>query len=303
MTDAPPPSRVALTARAKLNLYLHLLGRRADGYHELDSLVAFAGYGDRLSVAPADRLTLQIEGPFGEALEAEGDNLVLKAARLLRERFAIAHGAEIRLDKRLPVAAGLGGGSADAAAALLALAKLWSIPAAPGDLLPLAPDLGADVAVCLAGKPAFMGGIGERLEPCPAVPEVGVILANPRIPLPTAGVFAAREGAFSRPGRWERPVRDAEELIALLQERRNDLTRPALALVPEIGAVLAALGETPGVRLARMSGSGASCFGLTLTAAEADRGAAELRAARPGWWVVASRLDPAGALPATGKLG
>jgi 4-diphosphocytidyl-2-C-methyl-D-erythritol kinase len=294
---------VALTARAKLNLYLHLLGQRADGYHELDSLVAFASYGDRLSVAPADRLTLHIEGPFAEALEAQGDNLVLKAARLLRERFAIARGAEIRLEKRLPVEAGLGGGSADAAAALVGLARLWGIPAGPEDLLPLAPELGADVAVCLAGKPAFMGGIGERLEPCPAVPEVGVILANPRIPLPTAAVFAAREGAFSKPVRRARPVRDAEELIALLQQRRNDLTRPALALVPEIGAVLAALGETPGVRLARMSGSGASCFGLTLTAAEAERGAAELRAARPGWWVVASRLERGAALPDAGKLG
>lgn len=303
MTDAPPPGGAALTARAKLNLYLHLVGRRADGYHELDSLVAFASCGDRLSVAPADRLTLHIEGPFAEALEAQGDNLVLKAARLLRERFAIAPGAEIRLEKRLPVAAGLGGGSADAAATLLGLARLWGIPAGPEVLLPLAPRLGADVAVCLAGKPVFMGGIGEQLEPAPALPELGVILANPRIPLPTSAVFAAREGAFSKPARWARPVRDAEELIALLQQRRNDLTRPALALVPEIGAVLAALVETPGVRLARMSGSGASCFGLTLTAAEAERGAIELRAARPGWWVVATRLDPAGALPPTGKLG
>jgi 4-diphosphocytidyl-2-C-methyl-D-erythritol kinase len=132
LTDAPPPGGAALTARAKLNLYLHLVGRRADGYHELDSLVAFASCGDRLSVAPADRLTLHIEGPFAEALEAQGDNLVLKAARLLRERFAIAPGAEIRLEKRLPVAAGLGGGSADAAATLLGLARLWGIPARPG---------------------------------------------------------------------------------------------------------------------------------------------------------------------------
>jgi 4-diphosphocytidyl-2-C-methyl-D-erythritol kinase len=302
LSDASAPGRV-LTARAKLNLYLHVLGRRGDGYHELDSLVGFAEIGDRLSVAPADELTLHIEGPFAEALDPKGGNLVLRAARLLQERFAVARGAEIRLDKRLPVAAGLGGGSADAAAALLGLARLWALRAGLDDLLSLASELGADVPVCLAGEPAFIGGIGERLEPAPALPELGVILANPRIPLPTAAVFAAREGAFSKPARWTRPITHPEELIALLQERRNDLTRSALALVPEIGAVLAALGELPGVRLARMSGSGATCFGLTSTPAQAERGAEAMRAREPGWWVIASRLAPAGALPPPSKLG
>jgi 4-diphosphocytidyl-2-C-methyl-D-erythritol kinase len=290
LSDDAPLGAIELTARAKLNLYLHVTGRRADGYHELDSLVAFAGCGDRLSFAPASRLTLEMAGPFAEALEPAGENLVLKAARLLRERFGVAEGAEIRLEKCLPVAAGLGGGSADAAATLLGLARLWRLKTRPEELRRLAAELGADVPVCLAGFAVFMSGIGERLEPAPALPELGVILANPRIPLPTASVFAARSGAFSRPARWTGPASDPEQVIALLQERRNDLTRPALALVPEIGAVLAGLAALPGVRLARMSGSGASCFGLTLTPAEAERGAAELRAVRPGWWVAASRL-------------
>jgi 4-diphosphocytidyl-2-C-methyl-D-erythritol kinase len=302
LSDAALPERVDLTARAKLNLYLHVLGRRADGYHELDSLVAFAAIGDRLSFAPADRLTLEIEGPFADALEATGDNLVLKAGRLLRQRFGLRQGAEIRLEKRLPVAAGLGGGSADAAAALRGLARLWRVQA-PDALMGLAAELGADVPACLAGEPSFTGGVGERLAPVPGFPELGVILANPRIPLPTAAVFGARTGPFAKPARWSQALRNGEELIALLQERRNDLTRPALALVPEIGAVLAALGELPQVRLARMSGSGATCFGLTLTASEAERGAQALRARAPGWWVMPSRLLAAGALPGPDELG
>jgi 4-diphosphocytidyl-2-C-methyl-D-erythritol kinase len=293
---------VELIARAKLNLYLHVLSRRADGYHELDSLVAFAAFGDRLSFAPAERVSLNVDGPFAEAL-LQGDNLVLSAAKRLQERFAVAAGAEIRLEKRLPVAAGLGGGSADAAAALIGLSRLWRVERGGADLTGLAAELGADVPACLASQPSFTGGVGERLQPVPGFPELGVILANPRIPLPTPAVFGSRTGAFSKPARWTHRLRDAEELIALLAERRNDLTRPALALVPEIGAVLAALGELPEVRLARMSGSGATCFGLTLTASAAERGAEALRARAPGWWVMPSRLLAAGALPGPGESG
>jgi 4-diphosphocytidyl-2-C-methyl-D-erythritol kinase len=277
-----------------------VLGRRDDGYHELDSLVAFAAIGDRLSVAPAEGLSLSVDGPFADALSC-GDNLVLRAGRLLQQRLGLSQGAEMRLEKRLPVAAGLGGGSADAAAALRGLVRLWNVQAE--ELMALAGELGADVPACLAGTPSFTGGVGERLEPVPGFPELGVILANPRIPLPTAAVFASRTGAFSKPARWTHRLRDAEELIGLLQERRNDLTRPALALVPEIGAVLAALGALPQVRLARMSGSGATCFGLTATASEAERGAEALRARAPGWWVMPSRLLAAGALPGAGESG
>jgi 4-diphosphocytidyl-2-C-methyl-D-erythritol kinase len=301
LTESAAPAGMELTARAKINLYLHVVGRSGDGYHELDSLVAFAELGDRLRFAPAADVTLSVTGPFAPALGAGPGNLVLKAARLLQARFGIAKGAAIGLEKRLPVAAGLGGGSADAAAALTGLARLWGLDPGPEELARLAPELGADVAACLGSRPAFMGGAGERLEPAPALPEVGLILANPRIALPTADVFAARTGPFSQPARIAGPVRDAEELVRLLKDRRNDLTRPALGLVPQIGEVLASLEEVAGVMLARMSGSGATCFGLTQSLAEAGRGAEALRAHRPLWWVRATRLERA--LPPAGKLG
>jgi 4-diphosphocytidyl-2-C-methyl-D-erythritol kinase len=292
---------VELTARAKINLYLHVVGRRGDGYHELDSLVAFAELGDRLSFAPAADLTLSVDGPFAPGLDAGPGNLVLKSAGLLRARFGGTKGAAIRLEKHLPVAAGLGGGSADAAAALIGLSRLWGLAAGPEELAPLATELGADVAVCLAGRPSFMGGIGERMEPAPALPELGMILANPGVPLPTREVFAARTGPFSDPARFAGPVSHAEELVRLLKGRRNDLTEPALRLVPQIGEVLSSLEEVPGVLLAHMSGSGATCFGLTRSFAEAERGAGWLRARHPKWWVAATRLH--GALPPAGKLG
>ena len=301
MTARPAPRGVEVTARAKLNLYLHVLGRRPDGYHELDGLVVFAEFGDRLAFAPAEILTLDVEGPFAEALEPGAGNLVLKAASVLRERFGTDRGAAIRLEKRIPVAAGLGGGSADAAAALTGLARLWNLPAGGEDLADLARELGADVPACLAGRPVFIAGKGERLEPAPALPELGIVLANPRSPLPTASVFAARTGPYSAAARW-RERTDAEGLVGLLQDRRNDLTRPALALAPEIGTVLTALGEAPGVLIARMSGSGATCFGLTRAPAEAEAAAEFLRQRQHGWWVRATRFHSGAALPASAKV-
>lgn len=291
MTHPPGVGAIELTARAKLNLYLHVLGRRADGYHELDSLVAFAAFGDRLTLAPAEDLRLEVEGPFANRLAGTSDNLVLKAAHLLQARFNVAGGALIHLEKRIPVAAGLGGGSADAAAALNGLARLWGLPGRSEDLAALARELGADVPVCLDGRPAFIGGIGDRLEPAPPLPETGLVLANPRIPLPTPAVMAGRQGPFSAAARWSKPVREPEALARLLQHRRNDLTRAALALAPEIGEVLAALSALPGVLLARMSGSGATCFGLVRGRAEAEAAAEALRTEQPGWWILASWLD------------
>ncbi len=288
MTHSTGAGAIELTARAKLNLYLHVLGRRADGYHELDGLVAFAAYGDWLRIEPAGELTLEVEGPFAESLTGGGENLVLRAARLLKDRFRVAGAAAIRLEKRIPVAAGLGGGSADAAAALQGLARLWRLEPRPEELAELGLELGSDVPACLAGRPSFMGGIGERLEPAPPLPEAGLVLANPRIPLPTSSVYAARRGPYSTPARWSEAIRDPEQLARLLSERRNDLTRPALALAPEIGEVLASLSKLPGVLLARMSGSGATCFALTRGAAEAERAAEALR--RPGWWIQATRF-------------
>jgi 4-diphosphocytidyl-2-C-methyl-D-erythritol kinase len=267
-------------APAKVNLALHVLGRRADGYHLLDSLVVFAGVGDRLAAEPEAALTLDLRGPFGAALAGEADNLVSRAARALAEANGIATGARLVLEKHLPVASGIGGGSADAAAALRVLARLWGCAPASPDL---ALKLGADVPVCLAGRPARMGGVGEALAPAPALPPCGLALVNPGVAVSTPAVFRARAGGFSArldlpPGGWG----DAATLAADLRRWGNDLQAPAVGLAPVIGEVIAALAATPGCLLARMSGSGATCFGLFATPAEAEAAAASQR--RAGWW-------------------
>jgi len=298
LTQASGAAAVEVAARAKLNLYLHLLGRRADGYHDIDSLVAFAAFADRLSFAPGTELRLDVDGAFAESLPRGDDNLVLRAASLLQRRYGVTRGASIRLQKRIPVAAGLGGGSADAAAALQGLMQLWQLRAHPDELAAIALELGADVPVCLIGRAAFVGGTGEKVEPVGSLPELGLVLINPRVPLSTKAVFMSREGQFSLAARWTEPVREAEQLVKLLAQRHNDLTRPALVMAPVIGDVLTTLSAYPEVLLARMSGSGATCYGLTRTRAEAESAAERLRADRPGWWVVATCLEGADAFPA-----
>ena len=241
---------VAVTAfaPAKVNLYLHVTGRRDDGYHELDSLVAFADVGDRLTAEPAASRSLAVQGPEAADLAAVGDdNLVLRAARLLAERAGITAGAALHLDKHLPVAAGIGGGSSDCAAALLALKRLWRISLEDEALCALGARLGADVPACLYGRAVWVGGIGERLEPAGALPEAGILLVNPRRALPTAAVFAARRGPFGHVGRFSPMPSKASDLAAALMPCRNDLTEAAIGLVPEIAAVLARLGRLPGL--------------------------------------------------------
>lgn len=292
-------------APAKVNLYLHVTGRRADGYHLLDSLVVFAGDGDRIEVSAADDFRLEVTGPFAADVPSDEDNLVLRAARSLAQAAKRPCGATIRLDKRLPVAAGIGGGSADAAATLRALVRLWRLEVQPGKVQPedveaaneqrgeTAPDmlaslalaLGADVPMCLSGRPSFVAGVGEEITSAPALPACALLLVNPRIPLPTPKVFAGRRGPFSPPGRFETQPADAAALAALLTDRHNDLAPPAIAVVPQVADVLDALAATPGVRLARMSGSGATCFGLLDTVAAAETAARSLSAAHPGWWI------------------
>ncbi len=282
------PDRLTEVARAKVNLYLHVTGRREDGYHLLDSLVAFAEIGDILSAEPATTLALDVTGPFAAALAGEPDNLVLRAARALATEAGVSHGAHIVLDKRLPVASGVGGGSADAAATLRLLCRLWGIAPAPEVLGRLATGLGADVPVCLAGQTVRMGGIGERLEPAPVLPACGILLVNPGVPVATAEVFRARRGAWSLPAALPAAWRGVEVMAADLGRLRNDLEPAAMALCPAIGDVLAALRATPGCRLARMSGSGATCFGLYADAGAAGRALDQLR--RPGWWCWAGSL-------------
>jgi 4-diphosphocytidyl-2-C-methyl-D-erythritol kinase len=266
-------------AWAKVNLFLHVLGRREDGYHLLDSLAVFPGVGDVLTAEPAPALSLHLTGPFGAMLATEPDNLVLRAARALAEAAGVPAAARLTLDKRLPVASGIGGGSADAAAALRLLARLWSVQA---DLPAIASRLGADVPVCLERRPARMRGVGEQLGLAPVLPDSGIVLVNPGGAVPTALVFRARQGDYGTEAALPDAWSDAAAMAADLAGLRNDLQSAALALHPPIGMALDALAADAGCLLARMSGSGATCFGLYADPTAATRAASAL--ARPGWW-------------------
>ena len=281
---------VAAFAAAKVNLYLHVVGRRADGYHLLDSLVAFADIGDEVIATPAAALSLSVDGPEAAALAGIGDvNLVLRAARAFAAHVAAPAGAALHLDKHLPVASGIGGGSSDAAATLRTLAAVWERPL-DAEAMRMAAALGADVPVCLDGRSSWVGGIGERLDPLPALPALGIVLANPRRELPTSAVFRARQGDFTTGERPRIAPRDTADLLALLRDCGNDLTAAALSLQPEIATVLARLGALPAALLARMSGSGASCFALFADRAAAARAGRSLAAAEPSWWVRSGAL-------------
>lgn len=264
------------SAPAKINLALHVTGQRADGYHLLDSLVVFAGVGDRLRFAPAPDLTLSVAGPLAVGIPTGPENLVLKAASLM----GVTSGAAVTLDKHLPHAAGIGGGSADAAAALRGLARLWDCPLP--DMASVL-SLGADVPVCLSPAPQRMAGIGEILSPVPALPPLFAVLVNPRVTVPTGPVFrglASKRNPALDPPLWT----GFGGFIDWLSDQRNDLEAPAMALAPEIGRTLAILHST-GAALARMSGSGATCFGLYETGHAAREAAISIRDAQPGWWV------------------
>lgn len=277
-------------APAKLNLYLHVVGRRPDGYHLLDSLAVFADARDVVSAAAAPGLSLALIGRFGAALTAEPDNLVLRAARALAEACGVAADAALTLDKMLPVASGIGGGSADAAAVLGGLVRLWGLDAAAIDLQDLALDLGADVPVSLFGEAAFVGGIGEEIVRAPALPPAWLVLVNPGVALSTPAVFEARGGEFSKPGRFDDSPATAAVLAEFLARTGNDLTEAAIGIEPVIGDVLKTLEAAEEVLLARMSGSGATCFGLFADASAAARAAAEISQSQPGWWVRATPL-------------
>lgn len=269
-------------APAKVNLTLHVTGRRADGYHLLDSLVVFAGVGDRVSAELSDDLSLAVTGPMAAGLSGEGDNLVLRAARLMGVP------ARIMLEKVLPVSSGIGGGSADAAATLRLLARITG-RALPGAAEVLA--LGADVPVCLAGRAVRMTGIGEGLGAVPALPPAWLVLVNPGVGVSTPAVFKALSRADNAPMPREVPkMRGAAELAAFVAMQRNDLEAPAIAAQPVIGRVKAALSAQAGCRVARMSGSGATCFGLFDDPLAASAAARAIRVAEPGWWVADAPL-------------
>lgn len=277
-------------APAKVNLALHVTGRAADGYHALDSLVAFAGIGDQLSATPARDLSLTVSGPFAAGVPLGEDNLVLKAARALRAARGTERGAALRLVKNLPHAAGLGGGSSDAAATIRLLSHLWGVePFAPAS--PEALALGSDVPVCLhAPLPARMRGRGEAVEPL-TLPPLGLVLVHPGAALPTRDVFDKLESRENPPlpplpAAATRP----EVLAGWLALCRNDLEAPAKALAPPVAEALAQIARAPGVLLARMSGSGATCFGLTRDLGAARTAARIVQIAHPRWWVVPATL-------------
>ncbi|GAA0537608.1 4-diphosphocytidyl-2-C-methyl-D-erythritol kinase [Rhizomicrobium palustre] len=275
----------SVSAPAKINLFLHVGAKRPDGFHALQSLVAFTEAGDELSFAPGDGVSLDIGGPFGKGLSAGEDNLIVRAARAL----GTSQGAKIVLTKNLPVASGIGGGSADCAATLRGLSKLWNLGKDSLALQKVGEELGSDVPVCITSRPQWMEGRGEILTELPSLPPLSIVLVNPGVGVPTGKVF----GALKERRGVELPLppyfTGADHLIGYLKSTSNDLEAPARMIAPEVNAVLEAIaGE--GALLSRMSGSGATCFGLFATETDAKAAAEALKAAHAGWWVMPSRL-------------
>ncbi|HEX4637721.1 MAG TPA: 4-(cytidine 5'-diphospho)-2-C-methyl-D-erythritol kinase [Rhizomicrobium sp.] len=281
-------------ASAKINLFLHVGTKRVDGFHPVQSLAVFTALGDVLAMEPAPNLSLTIEGPFARGLDGEGDNLVLRAARAL-DMQGDTQGAKLSLTKNLPVASGIGGGSADAAAALRGLNQLWNLDKGDAGLGEIAAGLGSDIPACVLSTACFMEGRGEILRVTESMPRVPMLLVNPGVALPTKDVFAAldrRSGvemALPR-GRFA----DTADLLRFLEMTRNDLEEPARRFQPVIGEVLAALAALPGALLARMSGSGATCFGVFADDDCCQRAAASLKQPHPDWWIAPTYVPESG---------
>ncbi|KYG98260.1 4-(cytidine 5'-diphospho)-2-C-methyl-D-erythritol kinase [Bradyrhizobium sp. DOA1] len=286
--------------RAKVNLSLRVVGRRADGYHDLESVVAFADCADRLTLEPGGELKLVTTGPLAAACGDTADNLVIKAARLLAEAVPGLKLGAFALDKVLPVAAGIGGGSADAAAALRLLARLNDLPLDDPRIKKVALATGADVPVCLVSRACDMTGVGEQLLPL-ALPSMPCVMVNPRVPVATQDVFKAlglRNGELLvgvtdviRAPAWPEEGGSIADWIKVLETVGNDLEAPAMRIEPVIGEVLEALRDSAGVKLARMSGSGATCFAIYGAPADAHAAAERTRRDHPGWWVHAGTLS------------
>lgn len=278
---------LAELAPAKVNLALHVTGRRADGYHLLESLVVFAEFGDRITASPAEKDSFFVEGRFAGDVPLTNDNLVLRARDILRAAFP-AHPTSqvaIALEKNLPVASGIGGGSSDAAATLRALARLWRIPVDMAALARLALPLGADLPMCVAARPLVARGIGERLEPVERLPTLPLVLVNPGVPVATPSVFRALATRDNPP---LAPLTDAAMVRNWLTTTRNDLEPPAMAIEPSVGEALAVL-RRAGASFVRMSGSGATCFGIFDDSATAARAAEAIATERPRWFSTATR--------------
>jgi 4-diphosphocytidyl-2-C-methyl-D-erythritol kinase len=286
--------------RAKVNLTLRVNGRRGDGYHDLESVVAFADCADRLTLMPGPDLDLKMSGPLAQACGETSDNLVLKAARLLAERVPNMKAGSFSLDKVLPVAAGIGGGSADAAAALRLLAQLNGLALDDPRIIEVAQLTGADVPVCVQSLACVMTGVGETLQPL-NLPKMPCVMVNPCVPIATRDVFKAlglRNGellvgatdVLLQDRSWPEEGASLEDWVELLAASSNDLETPAMRVAPVVGEVISALSATNGAWLARMSGSGATCFAIYENTADAQRAAEKIRGQHPGWWVHAGVL-------------
>lgn len=286
-----------ICAPAKINFYLHITSRRTDGYHDLDSLIAFTDTGDSISVEPAEKFSFSIKGPFASVFTdtersggTDSGNLAVRAAYKLAEETGRGLDFHLTLTKNLPAGAGLGGGSADAAAVLRLLAQRWDISLQEPFLQKIAAELGADVPVCLYGKAARVLGRGEIFAAAPAIPDMLLLLVHPGIPCSTAGIFSAYGKTFQKtislPDTFETP----EDFIAFLEQQDNALTESAIRSVPEIREVLSRIAEQEGCRLARMSGSGSACFGLFGSDAFCRGAAEKIRLSHPGWWVHAGAI-------------
>ena len=290
-------ARVRLVERApaKVNLTLHIVGRRADGWHELESLVVFTRAGDTLSLTPAAAASLTVAGPTATAAGAGGDNLVMRATRALASRVDGLRVGAFHLEKRLPVAAGIGGGSSDAAAALRLLARLNGLVADDTRLLAAAEATGADVPVCLAARARVMAGVGEHLGPVLTLPPLPALVINPGTPLETKAVFARMnlQTGWANVASAHPSIRDGmarDTLFASLRRGRNDMEDAACSLAPVVSDVLAVVAAAPGCKLARMSGSGSTCFGLFTTCRAAGAARNAILRAHPSWWVKTAML-------------
>jgi 4-diphosphocytidyl-2-C-methyl-D-erythritol kinase len=275
---------VSIHAPAKINLYLNVIGRRSDGYHELDSLVGFTAYGDLIQAKLHEKLYFQINGPFGSSLQVNDDNLIVRAARALVKETSYAGGAHITLKKNLPVASGIGGGSADAAATLKALNLLWKTGLVDEELAALGLKLGADIPVCILGKAARMSGIGESVSKVENFPSLGVLLINSGIPISTFKVFHMHRGNFSSKTKLQ-SIGDTKVLYEFLAHQKNDLQDLAIQIAPGINEVLDILSAEPDCRLVRLSGSGATCFGLFDNETLAKASGRSISRNYPNWWV------------------
>ncbi|MDX1975817.1 MAG: 4-(cytidine 5'-diphospho)-2-C-methyl-D-erythritol kinase [Rickettsiales bacterium] len=277
-------------APAKLNLFLHVVGKRADSFHLLESLVVFTAFGDRVTIDPHPHLALDIDGPLADALHSEPNNLVWRAARLLADAFGKPDNIRITLEKHIPIGAGLGGGSSDAATVLMALAQWWGIDPQHPNLVTIAGQLGSDVPVCLNRTLSWMAGVGEQTRPIASTFSMPVLLANPRKTLITADIFRRYGDAFSPSVAPPSDGMTSEQLLEYITPMQNDLEQAAIQLVPEIAQLVSVLQNLPGCKLARMSGSGATCFGLFTNQAALQAAHQQITHTHPQWWVQPTEL-------------